>query len=251
MIRPDADGPRDHASFRYRGRVHVVLGQFVAWAGANGHHIGRNQASALLRDQFGFWSQPFKYRPADAGAPTSINTYRSEDPFFVEDLPEWPGPRMALPGEPDDDPLESEIPPRGDDTGRLSAAERRLVEQHAEQRVAQCFGEWTIANVAALKLGWDLTVSHPNGAVKHIEVKGSIGQGASVIVTRNEVEQARAHPARAVLAIVSEIQLEGDQATGGHVDLIDPWAPDDDDLVVLHLRYRPPAALRHAVGDGA
>jgi hypothetical protein len=51
-----------------------------------------------------------------------------------------------------------------------------------------------------------------------------------------------------VLAIVSNIVLEGETATGGDLKIVDPWEPDDADLVVLRWRYRPPPDGRNLVG---
>lgn len=64
-----------------------------------------------------------------------------------------------------------------------------------------------------------------------VEVKGTTGEGASVELTTNEVNNARSFP-RVALAIVSGIRLDNaeaaiPQATDGTLRFLDPWLIDE------------------------
>lgn len=72
-----------------------------------------------------------------------------------------------------------------------------------------------------------------------VEVKGTVGDGSSVLLTRNEVEHARAHTPDVMLAIVSDIEIVREPrvaARGGVLRLITPWDPDEH--LLLATTYR-------------
>jgi len=199
--------------------------------------------------QYGFVRTPFTVRDAQ-GEVTSRSVYRSMNSDLVEELPEWPGPRMGGPGEPGDppdDPVDDGASGKGQ--GRLTAAQRYIIEKHAENLVDAHYtaADWAVRRVGDQRIGWDLTVTRAGDPDRHVEVKGSRGAGDEVELTANELAKAREHPGNAVLAIVSGIELVGDIPAGGTVALIDPWDPDEEHLAATRFRYRPAHDLRVVV----
>lgn len=78
-----------------------------------------------------------------------------------------------------------------------------------------------------------------------VEVKGLSGSLESVVLTRREVENARAASVRTILLVVSGIRVEtsaGGELRGVGGDLVawDPWNVDDGQLVPASFDYRPP-----------
>lgn len=250
MIQPGSDGPRDGVSFRYRGSVYVRRAQFQDWLVEHGYPTTPQQSAEILRD-LGLYQYTFKYMPLEGDA-TSISLYRSKSDTLLDGLPEWPGPRMARPGEADPEPVAEPLAPDQrpiDAPARLPANLRLAVEKHAEDRVIEHYeGDgWTVTRVSHQKLGWDLTAMRDE-AVRHIEVKGSTGPAVAIELTPNELEKAREYPDRAVLAIVSAIKLDADGiASGGDVEVLEPWEPAGADLTVTRYSYRPPPDERITV----
>ncbi len=80
--------------------------------------------------------------------------------------------------------------------------------------------------------------------VVHVEVKGSTGNADTVILTRNEVKDARENAWRSDLFIVRNILLQrnGDtwEPSGGEVFVLEGWAPNDEDLDPREFDYRVP-----------
>jgi hypothetical protein len=74
-----------------------------------------------------------------------------------------------------------------------------------------------------------------------IEVKGTTSLGERVFLTKNEVAHAIANPESSVLFVLFGLEIierEGKlEATGGEVSVIEPWVPDDSDLVPLSFQY--------------
>jgi hypothetical protein len=78
---------------------------------------------------------------------------------------------------------------------------------------------------------------------RFVEVKGTTGEGLSVILTRAEVEHAKNHLKETVLIVVGNIQLENKEgkwtATGGViVSHCAPWVINDDLLQPIQFRYQ-------------
>lgn len=78
----------------------------------------------------------------------------------------------------------------------------------------------------------------------HVEVKGTTGFGDKVIVTRNEIKDARNPDWRSDLFIVRNIVLTEDNgewvASGGKEYRIENWQPHDDDLSATQFEYSVP-----------
>lgn len=123
---------------------------------------------------------------------------------------------------------------RGGQGRGLSAAERRAVELRAMD-VAEAYYRqyWTdVENVSASR-SYDLECRSGNRFLR-VEVKGTTGAGASVIVTINEVEHARANAPHVALFVVSGIRLDRDGpnpvASGGTSRVFEPWHVEDFEL---------------------
>jgi hypothetical protein len=132
---------------------------------------------------------------------------------------------------------------RGQGTG-LGAAERSLVERRAMEVTTRHYlkNGWAVEDVSAAS-PYDLLCWHPDTKLlRRVEVKGSTGAAAAVILTRNEVLQARADPEAATLAIVRGISLDRSRtsATGGSLRILSPWNPDDSALRPIAYRYDVP-----------
>jgi hypothetical protein len=126
----------------------------------------------------------------------------------------------------------------------LGAAERSLVERRAMEVATRHFqkGGWTVEDVSAAS-PYDLLCWHEDKMLlRRVEVKGATGGGSAVILTRNEVLEARADPEAATLAIVHGIKLDRSRpmATGGVLTIINPWKPDDSALRPIAYRYEVP-----------
>jgi hypothetical protein len=112
----------------------------------------------------------------------------------------------------------------------LTGPERQAVERRA-MTVARKRLErdgWGVEDVSADQ-SYDLHCANGRREL-HVEVKGTTGAGASILLTRNEVRLAYEHAAEVALYVVSEIQLNRERpsplATGGTLRRFDPWRID-------------------------
>ena len=100
--------------------------------------------------------------------------------------------------------------------------------------------------------GWDVidkSGSHPydllatrKGEKRFIEVKGTVGDGSSIILTHGEVKHARQHPRASALVTISRIVLTESGgswiASGGEITThADPWVIDESMLEATEYRY--------------
>ena len=123
---------------------------------------------------------------------------------------------------------------------------RRAIELHAVEYATRHYSSrgWDVKDRSSDCLGYDLLCAKGRHELK-VEVKGTTGDGTTVLLTRNEAEKAReAHP-DAVLFIVSEIRLdklpgERPQASGGKDTVFERWTVDDGTLTVVAYKYEPP-----------
>lgn len=135
--------------------------------------------------------------------------------------------------------------PRKRSGPRLTATERRVIEEHAVQMVTAHFESepmgYAVEDVG-LRESYDLHATKADSIVK-VEVKGTTSNGSEIVLTRNEVELHKYdHPANA-LAIVRNITLHRDEgspptASGGELIVEMPWMVDDDRLAPIAYRYR-------------
>jgi hypothetical protein len=88
-----------------------------------------------------------------------------------------------------------------------------------------------------------------SGLKRHVEVKGTTGDGTKVLLTRGEVAHSRAHSREMVLFIVSGIKIANPlgrvpTATGGKTRMIHPWQADEADLKPVGFEYSLPGKQR-------
>lgn len=138
-----------------------------------------------------------------------------------------------------------------EEAGIMSDPERRLVvEQYAVKLASEHYGRLGY-NIVELGKPYDLLCEPKPDTVSelpivHVEVKGSVGQARTILLTKNEVLHARDSDGwRTDLVIVSCIDLErkaagGWVASGGQLRCIEEWLPADSDLVPTQFEYQVP-----------
>jgi ribosomal protein L37AE/L43A len=124
----------------------------------------------------------------------------------------------------------------------LSQAERRAVELRAMQVARTLYEDtgWEVIDMSSSQPFDLLATKGPHK--RFIEVKGTTGEGLSVILTHGEVSHVRNNAAISALVIVSGIDLGksngGLVATGGTVSTHeDPWTLIDRNLSATQYRY--------------
>jgi hypothetical protein len=143
--------------------------------------------------------------------------------------------------------------PSGRKQGRTSDSKvRKAIELFAEDHAVAFFAEqgWQVKRVGQYKLGYDLVCANLDGAILHVEVKGTRTLGEKVTLTANEVEHVRRAAdcgAVHILYVVSEITVTGEDETltcsGGTATRLRPWAISDRDLIATEYTYTvPPSA---------
>lgn len=124
----------------------------------------------------------------------------------------------------------------------LSQAERRAVELRAMQVVRELYegNGWDVIDKSQSQ-PFDLFATK-GSSKRFIEVKGTTGEGLSIILTHGEVSHVRSNGASSALVIVSGIVLEKSdgklQAKGGIVTTHeDPWTLIETRLSASQFRY--------------
>jgi hypothetical protein len=124
----------------------------------------------------------------------------------------------------------------------LSTDEKKIVELHAVKAAINhlsALGFTEIEDVGSVS-SFDLLARGP-GKQLSVEVKGSTGPAASVILTRNEVNyQKEIYPLNG-LFVLSNIQLDRiptPVASGGEVLFISPWLITESDLKPISFEYK-------------
>lgn len=138
-------------------------------------------------------------------------------------------------------PEEKEAPAQRRNAFARSAAYRQAVERHAMDVVVAHFrlAGWEVTDTSATH-PFDLRCNKNEKAVL-VEVKGTAGAGQSVILTRNEVAQARNPNVPYVLAVVSAIIVTEDAtgfaASGGNLRKYDPVDLTVGALIPISFEY--------------
>lgn len=107
------------------------------------------------------------------------------------------------------------------------------METRAMKMATKYFGErrYRVSDMSK-HASYDLLCERSGEPDLRVEVKGTTGAGAKVILTANEVESAREH--RTALVVVSGIELtkRGGRrvAKGGNLECFLPWRPRERDL---------------------
>lgn len=125
---------------------------------------------------------------------------------------------------------------------RLTAPERRALEQHSVQMAIEHFEAqgWTVSDVGD-KESYDLFMKRGKERL-FAEVKGTTSEGAQVVLTRSEVEHQRRLAPHNALVVVQSIRLDRTVsppvASGGILHCTSPWTIEEDDLTVVSYLYR-------------
>jgi hypothetical protein len=117
----------------------------------------------------------------------------------------------------------------------LSATDRAKVELHAMKVVEQHYRDAGY-EVEIHGRPFDLLCRRGRKELR-VEVKGTTGEGRSVLVTNGEVESARVHDTE--MFIVSDIKLTSAGACGGREQFF-RWNPTDDELQAKVFQYTVP-----------
>ena len=123
-----------------------------------------------------------------------------------------------------------------------SAEERKAIERRAVAVARQHYGRVYAIQDVGNHASYDLLCTSTTRPELHVEVKGTRGDGASVIVTAGEVKHARRFD-RVSLVVVSQIFLTRGTAgrlvgRGGVKTVLDPWDIDQDgQLEATEYRY--------------
>jgi hypothetical protein len=118
----------------------------------------------------------------------------------------------------------------------LSAAERRIVEEHAMQAATRYFErDWETVKDVSRDASFDLYCRRGAEELR-VEVKGTTGIGEEIILTKNEVREAK--EVGYALFVMSEIGLihkktESVSASGGICRLFFPWFPEAESLTPI------------------
>lgn len=190
----------------------------------DGHHVKFEVEEKLTTDR-----RDWKKQSRDRTRAFHLRQSRTLSPVSASALP---NPRGGPPGTvPGTAELIASVETaaercRGQGFG-LTAPQRHAVELHAMNVAARwCASHFAHYRDVSSNSSFDILACDDDQAEWHIEVKGTTGTGASVIVTRNEVTAARHFP-RTVLVVVSGITLRPGNsdtwvAQGGTMRVIEP-----------------------------
>jgi ribosomal protein L37AE/L43A len=124
----------------------------------------------------------------------------------------------------------------------LSQPERKAVEMRAMRVARQIYEQdgWEVVDKSGSN-PFDLLATR-NEEVRYIEVKGTTGAGASIILTHGEVEHVKRYRQCSVLVVVCGIMLTDTDGvwsgSGGEVNIHeDPWTIDESLLKPTEYRY--------------
>ncbi len=131
----------------------------------------------------------------------------------------------------------------GGSPGRVQDARvRKAIEEHAVV-IARRYYEERMWHVETRGKPYDLLCTKDSQTL-YVEVKGTTGAGASVILTRNEVEHMRHVYPSCALLVVYGIQVSSSESpitcVGGTIRTIHPWRIEELDLAPLQYDYTLP-----------
>lgn len=183
-----------------------------------------------------------------------LTAYRGEGPVFHISPEQWEALMRAAGGWPADSSEVEELreaveAAAGKGTGqgyRVDPEVRRAVEKRAMVVAREHFEKrWKVKDVSS-NHPYDLDCRNlETGAELRVEVKGTTSNGAKVILTPNEVRNARDHKENVALCIVANIQVARGRdgkvnATGGTLRVYKPWEIDKGNLMPMGFEYEPP-----------
>lgn len=124
----------------------------------------------------------------------------------------------------------------------LSQAERRAVELRAMKVARELYENagWKVIDKSSSQ-SFDFLATK-TGNERFIEVKGTTGEGRSIVLTHGEVKHVRSNRASSALVVVSNIILENNKgdllAKGGTITTHnDPWVLVEENLSATQYRY--------------
>lgn len=144
-----------------------------------------------------------------------------------------------------EDPSESDDNPTGDTAASpyMTDPEKRTAIEHAAVEHAKKYYLDKGFTVEEKGKPYDL-LCQKGELVVHVEVKGTTGTGDTVILTKNEVMDARDPAWRSDLYLVHGIELRlsntGWIGIGGTAEHIESWSPEDEDLDATQFDYHVP-----------
>lgn len=144
-------------------------------------------------------------------------------------------------------------PLSADETARIMSdpVRRQCVERYAVDLALEHYRKLPGYRVTERGRPFDLecvpleVAGVPPARIIHVEVKGTVGDGKCVHLTRNEVHDARHKQWRSDLFIVSKVELrtEADgvwRASAGLIRILEDYSPADADLTPIDFEYRVP-----------
>jgi hypothetical protein len=139
--------------------------------------------------------------------------------------------------------VEAAINPRKKFARQTNAAENKAIEEHAVRVVRDCLENeqgYTTEDVGKTQ-SYDVHATKGDEVLK-VEVKGTTTDGASVTLTRKEVELHQAEHPGTALAVVRRIVLDrsGDRpvASGGVLEWVEAWPPVDERLKPIAFYFQ-------------
>jgi hypothetical protein len=125
------------------------------------------------------------------------------------------------------------------------AAVRKAIENYAMERAMAHFSaQWKRVVNVSNRASFDLFCSNGMAELR-VEVKGTTGDGSSVLLTRNEVEHARCRHPNVALFVTAEVQLDRScnppHAYGGRDLVLAPWDISGCDLTPTVFDCRLPS----------
>jgi hypothetical protein len=133
---------------------------------------------------------------------------------------------------------------RGDGQGWQSdPVLRKAVEDAAQDRLERHYRDdlgWHVEDVRYEQRGFD-ALATKDGEELYLEAKGTLNDGVTVGVSRNEVNFARSNPGRCVMGILSNIRRVEEHAIdpdSGLFRVLD-WDPDSGDLEPTDFDWTP------------
>jgi hypothetical protein len=164
-----------------------------------------------------------------------LSVARGQGTLFYVSPEQWKAVIEAVGGWQDSSPdaefLDSQVrnsgtSPRGQ--GRLAdPAARIAIDRYAMARAIEHFSSrWPVVQDVSRFACYDLLCR--NGAEElRVEVKGTTTHGEAVLITHNELENAKKHFPNVALFVMSEIEIDRSEteprATGGTERVLHPW----------------------------
>lgn len=132
-------------------------------------------------------------------------------------------------------------PRRGGQGWEKDPLRRKVIEKEAQARLMRCFDAadgWLVVDTHAHH-PYD-AIATRGGETWYLEAKGTVTAGETVLVTRGEVEHARAHRGECVMGVLSGVEFDGDDVIAGSGSLrVYDWDPDAGALTPVTFSYAP------------